>query len=121
MSKDKRLNNKGNNGCSSPSGCNSPKLSGASPYSQNLNNSNLQKNPSNFKSPLNPLKSTSDLQFPWEQLLPQLRKRFSKLTEDDLLRINGNRDLLLLKLQNKYGLSRLQAEKELVEFLSNCS
>ncbi|HCY56647.1 MAG TPA: general stress protein CsbD, partial [Oceanicaulis sp.] len=39
--------------------------------------------------------------------------RWGKLTDDDLAEIDGEKDKLVGKLQEKYGKSREEAEKEL--------
>ena len=44
------------------------------------------------------------------------RKKWAKLTDDDLTAINGRRDQLEGRLQQRYGYAKDQAEKELDEF-----
>ena len=45
-----------------------------------------------------------------------VKKFFGKLTDDDLMQIEGNRDKLLGKLQERYGYTRAQAEAEWKKF-----
>lgn len=40
-----------------------------------------------------------------------MKERWGKLTEDDLLEIEGRRDQLIGKLQVRYGYTREQAEE----------
>jgi len=48
----------------------------------------------------------------WKQLKGSAKQRWAKLTDDDLTAISGKRDELLGKLQQRYGYTREQAEKE---------
>lgn len=52
----------------------------------------------------------------WTQLKGDVKARWGKLTDDHLDQIEGNRDKLLGKLQETYGRSREDAEKEVKEF-----
>jgi uncharacterized protein YjbJ (UPF0337 family) len=54
----------------------------------------------------------------WKQLQGKFREKWGKLTDNDLEVVAGKRDHLLGKLQEKYGLKREEAEKELDEHLS---
>ena len=49
----------------------------------------------------------------WLQLQGKVRQQWGRLTDDDLAEINGDRDLLIGKLQELYGRSREDAEKDL--------
>jgi uncharacterized protein YjbJ (UPF0337 family) len=49
----------------------------------------------------------------WMQLKGQLRRQWGKLTDDEVDQIQGNAEVLLGKLQERYGYSRQQAEQEL--------
>lgn len=51
----------------------------------------------------------------WKQLKGNLRKTWGKLTDDDVEQINGNYELLVGKLQERYGHTRELAEKECAE------
>jgi len=52
-----------------------------------------------------------------KQLKGKFREQWGKLTDDDLDVVAGKRDQLLGKLQEKYGHTREQAEKDLDEHL----
>ena len=52
------------------------------------------------------------LQGQWKQMTGQMRNWWGKLTDNDLQRIQGNRDKLVGALQEKYGWSREQAIAE---------
>jgi uncharacterized protein YjbJ (UPF0337 family) len=49
----------------------------------------------------------------WIQLKGQLRRQWGKLTDDEVDQIQGNAEILIGKLQERYGYSREQAEREL--------
>jgi uncharacterized protein YjbJ (UPF0337 family) len=49
----------------------------------------------------------------WMQLKGQLRRQWGKLTDDEVDQIQGNAEILIGKLQEQYGYSREQAEREL--------
>jgi uncharacterized protein YjbJ (UPF0337 family) len=49
----------------------------------------------------------------WTQLKGQLRKQWGKLTDDEVDQIQGNAEILIGKLQERYGYSREQAEREI--------
>jgi uncharacterized protein YjbJ (UPF0337 family) len=48
----------------------------------------------------------------WMQLKGQLRRQWGKLTDDDVDQIQGNAEIMIGKLQERYGYSREQAERE---------
>ncbi len=52
----------------------------------------------------------------WKQFQGEAKRRWGKLTDDDMTQISGNKDKLLGKLQERYGYAREQAEKEAREF-----
>lgn len=57
-----------------------------------------------------------ELKGKWNQMKGSVKKRWGKLTDDDITRIEGERDRLVGKIQEKYGHSKEQAEKEVDEF-----
>ncbi len=48
----------------------------------------------------------------WKQLKGQAKQKWGKLTDDDLDRIEGSRDELVGMIQERYGKSREEAERE---------
>jgi uncharacterized protein YjbJ (UPF0337 family) len=48
----------------------------------------------------------------WQQAKGDLKVRWGKLTDDDLDRIEGERDKLVGRLQELYGISKEEAEKQ---------
>ncbi|MBS0586093.1 MAG: hypothetical protein JSR76_07345 [Verrucomicrobia bacterium] len=49
----------------------------------------------------------------WHQLKHKVKEKWSKLTDQDLSKINGNKEHLYTALKEKYGLQRQRAEEEL--------
>jgi uncharacterized protein YjbJ (UPF0337 family) len=52
----------------------------------------------------------------WKNFKGQIKERWGKLTDDDLTAIEGKRDQLAGKLQERYGYAKEQAERELDDF-----
>lgn len=59
------------------------------------------------------------LQGKWEQLKGEARVKWGKLTNDDLDQIEGQREKLVGKLRERYGLARDRAERDVDEWLKN--
>jgi uncharacterized protein YjbJ (UPF0337 family) len=54
----------------------------------------------------------------WNQVKGEVRSKWGKLTDNDLMEIQGDTQKMIGKLQERYGYKREQAEKELQEFLN---
>lgn len=52
----------------------------------------------------------------WTQIKGRVRENWGKLTENDIEVIAGRRDQLLGRLQERYGLAKEAAEKQIAEF-----
>jgi uncharacterized protein YjbJ (UPF0337 family) len=48
----------------------------------------------------------------WKQFKGQVKEKWGKLTDDDLDVIAGKRDQLVGKVQERYGITKEEAEKE---------
>jgi uncharacterized protein YjbJ (UPF0337 family) len=53
----------------------------------------------------------------WKQLSRKLKEKWGKLTDDDLIRIDGKRPQLTGVLQQRYGYDKVRAETELDKFV----
>jgi uncharacterized protein YjbJ (UPF0337 family) len=53
----------------------------------------------------------------WRQTKGKLRSKWAKLTDSDLEMIQGKKDILLGRLQERYGWKKDQAEKDLDDYL----
>lgn len=60
------------------------------------------------------------IQGKWNELTGKIKAKWGKLTDDDLLRINGKREELLGSLQKRYGYAKERAEQELAAFEKSC-
>jgi uncharacterized protein YjbJ (UPF0337 family) len=55
----------------------------------------------------------------WKQFTGGLKMRWGKLTDNDLKVIAGRRDQLAGKLQERYGYTKEQAERELDSYVES--
>ena len=58
------------------------------------------------------------LQGKWKQLRGSVKQKWGKLTDDDLNVIGGKRDVLIGKLQERYGYKKDQAAKEVDDYIA---
>lgn len=49
----------------------------------------------------------------WNQMKGKVKEKWGKLTDDDLTQINGKKDVLIGRLQERYGYDKKRAEDEL--------
>jgi uncharacterized protein YjbJ (UPF0337 family) len=61
------------------------------------------------------------LESQWKQMRGKVRPHWMALTEDDVERIDGDADMLVELLQEKYGYSRLLADEEVRRFVRDFS
>lgn len=52
----------------------------------------------------------------WKQFKGKVKEQWGKLTDDDLTVVEGKRDQLVGKIQERYGYQKEQAEKELSDW-----
>jgi uncharacterized protein YjbJ (UPF0337 family) len=57
------------------------------------------------------------LQGKWAQLKGKLREQWGKLTDDDIDRIAGRSEQLIGRVQERYGLARDEAQRQVDDFL----
>jgi uncharacterized protein YjbJ (UPF0337 family) len=53
------------------------------------------------------------LQGQWTQLKGSIREQWGKLTDDDVDQIHGRSEQLIGKIQERYGVGRAEAERQL--------
>lgn len=53
----------------------------------------------------------------WKQLTGKVKETWGELTDDDILRIKGDTQQLRGLLQEKYGRSQEEAEREIQDFI----
>lgn len=52
----------------------------------------------------------------WEKLKGNVQRQWGKLTDDDLDVIEGDTKILVGKLQERYGMTKEEAEKEIEQY-----
>lgn len=52
----------------------------------------------------------------WKQLKGTVKQRWAKLTDDDVTALSGKKDELVGRIQERYGITREQAEREADEW-----
>jgi uncharacterized protein YjbJ (UPF0337 family) len=52
----------------------------------------------------------------WLQMKGKIQERWGKLTDDELDRVEGNRDQLVGLVQERYGVAKEEAEKQVDEW-----
>jgi uncharacterized protein YjbJ (UPF0337 family) len=55
----------------------------------------------------------------WKQLKGKIREKWGKLTDDDLEVIAGKRDQFIGKLQERYGISKEEAERQADDWIKS--
>ncbi|MGM0411464.1 MAG: CsbD family protein [Bacillota bacterium] len=55
----------------------------------------------------------------WNQFKGKIKTQWSKLTDDDLKQAEGNREIIIGKIQEKYGKDKEEAQKEFDEWINN--
>jgi uncharacterized protein YjbJ (UPF0337 family) len=53
----------------------------------------------------------------WQQLKGKVREKWGELTDDDFTQIAGEKDQLVGRVQERYGLARQEAEREVNDWL----
>jgi len=61
------------------------------------------------------------MQGKWKQVKGSVKERWGKLTDDDIDVINGQHDQLIGKIQERYGIAREAAKKQVEEWNSTLS
>ena len=52
----------------------------------------------------------------WKQVRGEARKAWGKLTDDDLEQVKGQRDILAGKIQERYGIAKEDANRQIDEW-----
>jgi len=61
--------------------------------------------------------NTDQLQGKWKQMKGTVKERWGKLTDDDIDVINGRNDQLVGKIQEKYGIAKEEAQRQVDEWM----
>lgn len=57
----------------------------------------------------------------WAQLKGQVKQQWGKLTDDEIDQLDGAKDQLVGKVQERYGIARDQAARDVDTWLNNTS
>jgi uncharacterized protein YjbJ (UPF0337 family) len=57
----------------------------------------------------------------WEQMKADVKSRWGKLSDDDLAFVSGKRDKLVGKIQERYGVLKEQAQKDVDEWIARAT
>ena len=49
----------------------------------------------------------------WKQVSGHAKKQWGKLTDDDLVEVKGDREILSGKIQEKYGIAKEHADRQI--------
>ena len=63
--------------------------------------------------------NTDILKGKWHQLKGSVRKQWGKLTDDDIDQVQGDSEKLMGRIQERYGRTRDEAQKEVDRWLSH--
>jgi uncharacterized protein YjbJ (UPF0337 family) len=54
----------------------------------------------------------------WKQLTGKVKEKWGKLTEDDITVINGKQDQLVGRIQERYGIAKDEAERQVDSWIN---
>lgn len=57
------------------------------------------------------------IQGKWDQLKGSVKQQWGELTDDELTQINGDRDKLAGKLQERYGWAKTEVDEKMNDFV----
>jgi uncharacterized protein YjbJ (UPF0337 family) len=57
-----------------------------------------------------------DLEGNWKQFVGKAKEKWGQLTENDWTQLEGKRDQLIGRVQERYGIARQEAERQVAEF-----
>ena len=60
--------------------------------------------------------NTDQVKGNWKQLIGKAKEKWGRLTDDDWKVIEGQRDQLAGRIQERYGIPRDEAERQVAEF-----
>ena len=63
--------------------------------------------------------NTDRIKGKWKQLTGRMKSEWGRLTDDDLVYVEGHRDYLVGKVQERYGIARDKAEEQVKRFESS--
>ena len=61
--------------------------------------------------------NAAELKGQWKQIAGEAKRRWGKLTDDDVTTIEGDRDKLVGKIMERHGKSKDEAEREVNDWI----
>lgn len=61
------------------------------------------------------------IQGKWTEIKGSVKERWGKLTDDEFTQVDGKRDRLAGLIQQKYGVAKEEAEKQIRDFENSCN
>ena len=61
--------------------------------------------------------NSDQLEGKWKQVKGEVREKWGKLTDDDILVVAGKRDQLIGKVQERYGIAKEEATRQVDAFV----
>ena len=61
--------------------------------------------------------NSDQLQGKWKQMKGLIKERWGKLTDDDVDVVNGESEQLIGRLQERYGIEKAEAQKQVDEWM----
>jgi uncharacterized protein YjbJ (UPF0337 family) len=55
----------------------------------------------------------------WKQIKGKVKQKWAELTDDEVDEIGGKKDVLVGKVQKRYGIARDEAEKQVNDFTNS--
>lgn len=55
----------------------------------------------------------------WKQFTGEVKAKWGELTDDEITEAEGDRDVLVGKIQERYGIAKEEAERQVDEFTNN--
>ena len=55
----------------------------------------------------------------WKQFKGRAKEKWGLLTDDDLMTIKGSRELLVGRIQERYGIAKDEARKQIEEYFTS--
>jgi uncharacterized protein YjbJ (UPF0337 family) len=59
--------------------------------------------------------NTTEMKGNWQQFVGKAKEKWGQLTDDDWKVVEGKRDQLIGKIQQRYGIAREEAERQIDE------
>ena len=60
--------------------------------------------------------NTDQMKGSWKQLVGKAKEKWGKLTDNDWQIVEGKRDQLVGRIQERYGIAREEAERQIADF-----